>query len=108
MAQVNGDYHALVTDAFGCLWSTDTVQVITTTVIGVEREGLRAWPNPMGEVLFVDGILPGELLELRDALGRVVWGGQATGGRSMIPTSWLAPGSYLLRTERGVVVKLAR
>jgi hypothetical protein len=108
VAQVNGDYHALVTDAFGCLWSTDTVQVITTTVIGVEREDLRAWPNPMGEVLFVDGLRPVELLELSDALGRVVWRGQATDGRSTIPTSGLAPGSYLLRTERGVVVKLVR
>jgi hypothetical protein len=109
VAQVNGDYHALVTDAFGCLWSTDTVQVLTTTVIDAATgEGLRVWPNPMGEVLFVDGLRPIELLELRDALGRVVWRGQATGGRATIPTNGLAPGSYLLRSESGVVVKLAR
>lgn len=109
VAQVNGAYHALVTDVFGCQWSTDTVQVITTTVIGAEHSsGLRAWPNPMGEVLYVEGLSPGDLLELRDALGRLVWQGSATGGRSMIPTSGLAPASYLLRTEKGMVVKLVR
>ncbi|MFN6116482.1 MAG: hypothetical protein ACK46G_03370 [Flavobacteriales bacterium] len=109
VAQVNGAYHALVTDAFGCQWSTDTVQVITTTVIGVERSnGLRAWPNPMGEVLYVEGLSPGDPLELRDALGRLVWQGSAAGGRSTIPTSGLAPASYLLRTEKGMVVKLVR
>ena len=108
VALLNGDYHAVVTDAFGCVWSTDTVQVLTTTVIDVESEGLRAWPNPIGDVLFVDGLRPVELLELSDALGRVVWRGQVTGGRSMIPTSGLAPGCYLLRTEGGTVVKLAR
>jgi hypothetical protein len=108
LALVNGDYHALVTDAFGCVWSTDTVQVLTTTVTDVEGLGLRAWPNPMGEMLFVEGLRPGEVLELLDALGRAVWRGQAVGGRSAIPTNGLAPGSYLLRTESGAVVKLVR
>jgi len=108
VAAVNGDYHALVTDALGCVWSTDTVQVLTTTVIDVEREGLRAWPNPMGEVLFVEGLRHGEQMELRDALGREVWRGQTTGRRATIPTNGLASGSYLLRTESGAVVKLVR
>lgn len=109
VAQVNGAYHALVTDAFGCEWSTDTVQVITTTVIGVEgSNGLRAWPNPMGEMLYVEGLSPGDLLKLHDALGRLIWQGSAAGGRSSIMTSGLAPGSYLLRTEKGMVVKLVR
>lgn len=109
VAQVNGAYHALVTDAFGCQWSTDTVQVITTTVIGAEHSnGLRAWPNPMGEVLHVDGLLPGEVLELRDALGRLVWRGQAYSDRLTIATGDLPIGSYLLRTDHGAVLRLVR
>lgn len=108
LAMMNGDYHALVTDALGCVWSTDTVQVLTTTVFDVVGEGLRAWPNPMGEVLFVEGLLPGELMELRDALGRVVWRGQAASGRATFPTSGLTHGSYILIAESGAVVKLVR
>lgn len=108
LVMMNGDYHALVTDALGCVWSTDTVQVLTTTVIDVVGEGLRAWPNPMGEVLYLDGLRPGELLELRDALGRVMWMGQAPGRRMGIPTKTLLPGSYILRTAEGSVIKLLR
>ena len=109
VAQVNGAYHALVTDAFGCRWSTDTVQVIITTVIGVERSiGLRAWPNPMGEVLFVDALRLGDQIELRDALGRLVWSGQANGDRMDIATGRIDAGTYLLRTEGGVAIKLVR
>lgn len=109
VAQVNGAYHALVTDAFGCVWSTDTVQVITTTVIDVERgEGMHAWPNPVGEVLYVDGLPPGEVLELRDALGRMVWSGRTAGVRTTISTNGLASGSYLLRTEGGAAIKLIK
>jgi hypothetical protein len=109
VAAMNGAYHALVTDAFGCIWSTDTVQVLTTAVIGVEgREGIRAWPNPMGEVLYVEGMDTGEVLELRDALGRLVWSGRATGGRTIISSEGLASGSYLLRTAGGAAVKLIK
>jgi len=109
VAAVNGEYHALVTDALGCVWSTDTLQVLTTTVIGVEgRGGIRAWPNPVGEVLYVEGLEAGEVLELRDALGRLVWSGRTTGSRTIIPTNGLAAGSYLLRTESGAAMKLVR
>jgi hypothetical protein len=109
VAAVNGEYHALVTDAFGCVWSTDTVQVLTTTVIGVERGGgIRAWPNPVGEVLYVEGLRIAANLELRDALGRIVWQGQATDTLMTIATKGLAHGSYLLRTEYGAVLKLLR
>lgn len=109
LAITNGEYHALVTDAYGCVWSTDTVQVLTTTVIdAVTLNGLRAWPNPMGEVLYVEGLRIGANLELRDALGRIVWQGQATDTFMTITTKGLAHGSYLLRTEHGAVLKLLR
>jgi len=109
VAAVNGEYHALVTDAFGCVWSTDTVQVLTTTVIGVKGgEGVRAWPNPVGEVLYVEGLDAGEVLELRDAFGRIVWQGLSTAGMSIIPVHSHAPGNYFLRTGRGIVLKLVK
>lgn len=108
VALTNGEYHALVTDANGCVWSTDTVQVLTTAVIGMEPQGLHVWPNPMGEVLYVEGLRPGTYVELCDALGRVVWQGRASDRRSTIPTHALVPGSYVLRTGSGVVIKLVR
>lgn len=108
VAMANGDYHALVTDAYGCEWSTDTVQVITTAVIDVAKHGLRAWPNPMTDILHVEGVPPGTRLELHDALGRMVWRGQASSVRTNIALNGLAPGSYLLRSEIGIVIKLVR
>ncbi len=109
VATNNGAYHALVTDAFGCVWSTDTVQVLTTTVIDALVSGsLRAWPNPMGEVLYVDGVHPGTILELRDALGRLVWQHMATTRRMIFATDGLPPGSYTLRSGGGEVFKLLR
>jgi hypothetical protein len=108
VAEFSGAYYAEVVDANGCVWSTDTIQVLTTSVIDeVGGRGLRAWPNPMGDILFVDGILPGAILELRDALGRVVWQRQATSERISIATDSFVPGAYLLRMN-SVVLKLVR
>ncbi|MEZ4756782.1 MAG: hypothetical protein R2817_08140 [Flavobacteriales bacterium] len=109
IAMASGSYQVDYQDEYGC-WSVSPVIIVVLNVGVNENElgRLRAWPNPMGEVLYVDGLRPVELLELSDALGRVVWRGQATGGRSTIPTSGLEPGNYLLRMEGGTVVKLVR
>ena len=103
VAAVNGDYHALVTDVFGCVWSTDTVQVLSTAMMDLTGQGLRAWPNPMADVLHVQGLSPGMALELRDALGRLIWQGQAVSDRLTISIGGLPHGSYLLRTDSGVL-----
>lgn len=76
------------------------------TTIGIaerERSGIKAWPNPMEETLWVT--LPAgvttSMLALSDALGRVVplsWSGGCA------DVSMLAPGPYVLALRDGEVV----
>lgn len=109
IAWASGMYQANYTYGSSCLGSTGPVLVILN--VGVEENAMRsfgAWPNPMKEVLYVEGLDAGEVIELRDGSGRVVWSGRSTGGRTTIPTNGWASGSYLLRTEGGAVIRLVR
>ena len=73
-----------------------------------ENDPLRsvtAYPNPFREVITMDGLPPGQAVqvELRDALGRVVqdWDQAASPGTQVLHLSGLANGPYLLRVRVG-------
>lgn len=109
LATISGPYHALVTDANGCVWSTDTVNVVTT---GMHEAGtddhLHAWPNPMGEILHIGGLQPGEQVMLLDALGRVVAQGRSTAGNLQLPVASLPHGCYHLHASQGRSITLVK
>ncbi|MFZ1693861.1 MAG: SBBP repeat-containing protein [Flavobacteriales bacterium] len=107
IATQTGDYHAIVTDAFGCAWSTDTVLVVLNT--GVEEamaSSLRAFPIPASSVLFIDHAGAATQAMLLNASGQQVIGFVLRSGRNAVDVSRLAPGLYLLRIEGGEAVRL--
>lgn len=81
-ALAEGNYHALVTDADGCTWSTDTVIYLTTNIRERSNEGFRVFPNPADDRLhlLVDVAAYGKkaVVEIYEASGRQVHSEQLT------------------------------
>lgn len=107
IATQTGDYHAIVTDAFGCAWSTDTVLVVLNT--GVEEamaSSLRAFPIPASSVLFINHAGAATQAILLNTSGQQVLGFVLRAGRNAVDVEALAPGLYLLRIEGGEAVQV--
>jgi hypothetical protein len=102
-ATTSGSYHALVADADGCFWSTDTVQVITTSVslsFNADRPSIR--PNPVHGTLFID--VPGMrplAMELLNGTGQCLKRQTLVPGTDRMDLSGLPSGPYLLRSSHG-------
>ncbi len=109
IAWASGTYMVDYLDEYGCMNGSPTIIVVLNVGVEVNAPGvLGVWPNPMGDVLHVQGLSPGTVLELRDAVGRMIWQGQALSDRMEISTIGLPHGSYLLRVEGDAVIKLLR
>ena len=108
IALVNGDYHALVTDAFGCTWSTDTLTILTTGLATrVSTPGHRVAPNPVRDVLFIenagDTVLTAELLNSAGQRVKVI---TLAPGRTTVEVSAWPAGLYLLHVAGGDVARV--
>lgn len=75
---------------------------IVTGVNEFESKGVRVYPNPVGDVLFIEpGNLNGAfIIELYDLTGRMVETQRLT-DRTQLNVSHLAPGQYVLRITDG-------
>lgn len=96
IAPLTGDYFAEVTDAYGCLWSSDTVLVVLN--VGTEETTSSSFtlhPNPVGERLFIrtDGTVV--QAQAIDATGRTVRLPLCAPGS--LDTQALAPGVWAVR-----------
>jgi hypothetical protein len=108
VAEFTGNYHAVVTDAFGCQWNSDTVLVVLN--VGLEEQlkaTLRAWPNPAAGALHVDfpGI-HGTPAELINSAGQRVRSFTLRQGVNTVDISGLESGLYALRSAGGLVVRV--
>lgn len=107
IATQTGDYHAIVTDAFGCAWSTDTVLVVlNTSVEEATASSLRAFPIPASSVLFINHAGATTQGMLLNASGQQMLGFVLRAGRNAVDVKGLASGLYLLRTEGGNTVRV--
>lgn len=80
------------------------VSIETTGINSVWKEKIPdIYPNPTKDKLIIDGITKGVMIQLYDALGRVVITQTADHETVMINTAGLAPGNYvlLLSTDKG-------
>jgi len=62
--------------------------------------GMQVWPNPSGGgAVWVQGLAPGQRVEVLDVLGRVVGQGRmpASGPLALVGAASLAPGVYVVR-----------
>ena len=99
IAPVSGMYYALVTDAFGCQWSSDTAVVVLN--VGVEeatQEVIRLQPNPATDEVRV--ITNGRIVSASalDASGRIVR--LSLSGPSTVSVRELTSGIWVLELRK--------
>jgi len=96
VAQQTGQYHAVVTDASGCQWNSDTVLVVLN--VGMDEAGqeeLLLYPNPTSDVLHLSNRnVPVLRAVAMDVLGRSAE--VKVAGSNTIDVSDLAPGTWIL------------
>lgn len=110
IAEETGGYHALVTDAFGCVWSTDTVTVVLN--VGVNEfipRGLRIRPNPAADHAMIEGNggSPAQA-RLFNSAGQCLSTRLLFPGTNVLDLIGLDAGVYMLRTEDGRVARLVK
>lgn len=109
IAEENGDYHALVTDAYGCVWSTDTATVVLNTgAMDRMSNALRIYPVPASSTLFIDHEGPLMNAELFSSAGQRVRTLALRAGRNVLDLAALPSGLYLLRTSDGRAVRVMK
>ncbi|MBX2979448.1 MAG: SBBP repeat-containing protein [Flavobacteriales bacterium] len=92
----NGNYAVAVT-LNGCTVQSACVEVLNTSVQGLEQGALRVYPNPAAHQLTLDGAGPlGEVFVL-DMQGRLVHSVRTAQERIILDVEAWAPGAYVLR-----------
>jgi len=108
VAEATGNYHALVTDAFGCQWNSDTIIVVLNVGLAEKHVAtLRVWPNPASHMLNVE--YPGAqktLAELINSAGQRVRSFTLRPGVNALDLSGVESGLYALRSVKGEVVRV--
>lgn len=108
LADATGAYHALVTDASGCSWSSDTVLVVLNVGFAENpAASMHVWPNPSSGILSVD--FPGSqksTAELINSAGQRVGSLMLRPGVNVVDLTGMKNGLYVLRSAEGLVVRL--
>ncbi|MDV7401318.1 T9SS type A sorting domain-containing protein, partial [Arthrospira platensis SPKY1] len=86
------------TDANGCQGETPPLAVTISSTVEVPAEAMRVYPNPAGDVLFVESDQPIARIRLLDQQGRVLWDAEPSGsGEAHIPLDRFSAGTYGLQ-----------
>jgi hypothetical protein len=90
----NGNYSVVYTDSTGC--SNESITVLINT--GMDEVDLSEWnfyPNPVSNILSFTGPKPGDILEINDMTGRIVF--KTTVGDGNVNLASLDNGYYFIR-----------
>ncbi|MBL7965312.1 MAG: S8 family peptidase [Flavobacteriales bacterium] len=100
---VNGTYYVETTDANGCMASSDTLLVVVTMLNEAgTHDGMRSWPVPAADALWVSVDATGPLdVEVRDLSGRMVHSSRQAAALFSIDTHTWSAGSYVLLVRAG-------
>ena len=98
-AEESGGYHVETTDANGCIAQSETILLeITSGVNILENKGLRLYPNPAGELLYLEATTPPSSVRLLSADGREMAGWRPwMAGQHTIATHMLPSGVYFVQ-----------
>jgi len=110
IALQTGSYHALVTDAFGCVWSTDTATIVLNVGVNeITAQGLSIRPNPATDDAMIEwnGDSPAQA-RLFNSAGQCLSTRMLLPGTNVLDLTGLDAGVYVIRTEDGRVVRLVR
>ena len=109
VAMQTGEYHAVVTDVNGCVWSTDTVTVILNVGLTENTDrSLRVYPVPAGSMVFVDHRGSTVQAELLNSPGQRVQHFTLQPGRNVLDLQALPSGLYFLRTAEGRTMRVVK
>lgn len=109
IATASGSYHALVTDTYGCIWSTDTVTVVLNTgVMDRESDELRIYPVPTSSALFIQRVGSTLQAELLNSAGQRVSTLALRAGSNVFDLAALPSGLYLLRAADGKTARVVK
>ncbi|MCB0546484.1 MAG: choice-of-anchor B family protein [Phaeodactylibacter sp.] len=98
-AEETGLYAVETTDANGCIARSEAVQVDVSSGLSLlVAKGLHAYPNPVGEQLFLEATTPPQAYRVLNSNGKEIAGWRSWApGRQMIEMSSLPSGIYLLQ-----------
>lgn len=93
-----GIYSVEVTDANGCVWSTDFVVMYGTGVYEFGESPLRLFPNPANQSVQISGCKQGVVgIEIIDSNGKIVLSEDHHHCKDKIAVDRFAAGIYLMR-----------
>jgi len=102
IATATGEYYVVYNDANDCTWNTEPVMVVLSVGFAeVDKSGLKFWPNPVDEVLFVEWNGDRSLARLLNATGAVVANFTLDHGINTFGMNGLPPGLYVVETGYG-------
>ncbi|MFW5659168.1 MAG: PKD domain-containing protein, partial [Bacteroidota bacterium] len=98
----NGTFNAVVSISEGPCVVSDSVQIVVEGTLsrgGALAGGFSVYPNPVHEVLHIEGLPAGEhTVVLRDMLGRVAWQTRIAGGQAQLSLPLhIKSGTYTLQ-----------
>ena len=99
-----------MTDAFGCVWSTDTATIVLNVGVNeITAQGLSIRPNPATDDAMIEwnGDSPAQA-RLFNSAGQCLSTRMLLPGTNVLDLTGLDAGVYVIRTEDGRVVRLVR
>lgn len=69
---------------------------VKTGINNTITDNIRIYPNPTQTTLTVEGVMNGTIIQLKDVLGRQVLHTTATNNKTVLNTTQLTAGNYLL------------
>jgi hypothetical protein len=69
---------------------------------------LSAYPNPVADVLVLEGLAPGSLVRVVNALGQPVAVFRAASSTETLPAAEWPRGIYFVRTESGDALRVVK
>jgi hypothetical protein len=94
----SGTYISKLTNQWGCDSTITTVLTVTTATVNPEVLGLRIYPNPVQDNLFIDGLLATDQVTVHDVIGKKQ---SIMLHENKIYLGTLPSGIYVLTLQRG-------